>query len=90
MWRQSAAPAETATAESGHLLPSTTMTKSPHNGCNNNNKQICIAPQGSNFRGAGARQCVSKQRKKRKPGKNRNAFSLDLKNAKVTIEKGFW
>jgi len=26
---------------------------------NNNNKQICIAPLGRNFRGAGARQCVS-------------------------------
>jgi len=37
--------------------------------CNNNNKQICIAPQGRNFRGAGARQLVIEQRKKRKPGK---------------------
>jgi len=36
---------------------------------NNNNKQICIAPSGHNFRGAGARQRVSEQRKKRKPGR---------------------
>ena len=35
----------------------------------NNNKQICIAPLGRNFRGAGARQRASEQRKKRKPGK---------------------
>ena len=34
---------------------------------NNNNKQICIASYGRNFRGAGARQRVSEQRKKRKP-----------------------
>jgi len=34
-----------------------------------NNKHICIAPSGRNFRGAGARQRVSEQRKKRKPGK---------------------
>jgi len=35
---------------------------------NNNNKQICIAPQGRNFGGAGARQCVSEQRKKKSQG----------------------
>jgi len=35
----------------------------------NNNKQICIAPLGRNFRGAGARQRASEQRKKRKPEK---------------------
>jgi len=35
---------------------------------NNNNKQICIAPLGRNFRGIGARQRVSEQRKERKPG----------------------
>jgi len=32
---------------------------------NNNNKQICIAPLGRNFRGVGARQRVSEQRKER-------------------------
>ena len=36
---------------------------------NNNNKQICIAPSGRNFTGAGARQHVSEQRKKKKPWK---------------------
>jgi len=41
---------------------------------NNNNKQICIAPQGRNFRGAGARHRVSEQRKKRKP--ERRGMSL--------------
>ena len=41
---------------------------------NNNNKQICIAPKGRNFRGAGARQRVSEQRKKRKP--ERRGMSL--------------
>jgi len=35
----------------------------------NNNKQICIVPLGRNFRGAGARQRVSEQRKDRKPGR---------------------
>jgi len=34
-----------------------------------NNKQICIAPLGHNFRGAGARQHVNEQRKERKPGR---------------------
>jgi len=41
---------------------------------NNNNKQISIAPKGRNFRGAGARQHVSEQRKKRKP--ERRGMSL--------------
>jgi len=36
---------------------------------NNNSKQICIVPLGRNFRGAGARQHISEQRKKRNPGK---------------------
>ena len=36
---------------------------------NSNNKQICIAPERRNVRGAGAMQRVSEQRKKRKPGK---------------------
>ena len=44
----------------------------------NNNKHICIAPQGRNFRGAGARQRVSEKREERKPGEKRNVFSLDL------------
>jgi len=39
---------------------------------NNNNKQICIASYGRNFRGAGARQRVSEQRKKRKPATARD------------------
>jgi len=41
---------------------------------NNNNKQICIAPKGRNFRGAGTRQHVCEQRKKRKP--ERRGMSL--------------
>jgi len=51
------------------------MAKWCYNNNNNNNnddddddKQICIAP-GHNFRGAGARQRVSEQRKERKPGR---------------------
>jgi len=36
---------------------------------NNNNKQNCIASLGRNFRGAGARQRFSEQRKERKPGR---------------------
>ena len=44
----------------------------------NNNEQIYIAPQDRNFRGAGARQRVSEQGKKRKPGK-RGMSSLVLK-----------
>jgi len=51
---------------------------------NNNNKQICIAPKGRNFRGAGARQRVSEQRKKRKPEK-RNVLSLSLKTATESL-----
>jgi len=43
---------------------------------NNNNKQICIAPLGRNFRGAGGRQRISEQRKKKKPG--RRGMSLAL------------
>jgi len=39
-----------------------------YNNTNNNNKQICIAPLGRNFRGAGAIQRVSEQRKD-SPGK---------------------
>jgi len=35
---------------------------------NNNNKQICIAQLGRDFRGAGAKQRVSERRKERKPG----------------------
>ena len=40
-----------------------------NNNNNNNNKQISIVSKGRNFRGAGVRQRVSVQRKKRKHGK---------------------
>jgi len=34
-----------------------------------NNRRICIAPRGRNFRGAGARQCAAEEREERKPGR---------------------
>ena len=52
----------------------TTFGKKNNNNTNNN-KQICIASQGRNFRGAGARQRVSKQRKNRKHGKRGMSFA---------------
>ena len=54
---------------------------------NSNNKQICIAPERRNVRGAGARQRVSEQRKKRNPGTKRSVFSLDLKTATESLLK---
>jgi len=47
---------------------------------NNNNKQICIAPLGHNFSGAGARQRISEQIEEiEKAWEKRNVFSLDFK-----------
>jgi len=40
---------------------------------------------GRNFRGAGARQRVSEQRKKTKAWEKRNVFSLDLKTATESL-----
>ena len=69
-----------------HILTSNGYQASQNynNNNNNNNKQICIAPKGRNFRGAGARQRVSEQRKKRKPEK-RNVLSLSLKTATESL-----
>ena len=38
-------------------------------GNNNNNKHICIAPLGRNFRDAEARHCATEKREERKPGR---------------------
>ena len=46
---------------------------------------ICIAPLGRDFRGAGARQRVSEQRKEIKACENRNVFSLDLKTVTESV-----
>jgi len=46
---------------------------------NDNNKQICIVPEGHDFRGAGVRQRVSEQRKKRKPGNRGTSLAWTLK-----------
>ena len=40
-----------------------------------------------NFRSAGARQCVSEQRKKKKPGRRGIVFCLDLKNATESLPR---
>jgi len=38
----------------------------------NNNKRICVASEGRNFRGAGARQRASEEREEKKVRKKRN------------------
>jgi len=45
--------------------------------------KICIVPEGHNFRGAGVRQRVSEQRKKRKPGNRGTSLAWTLET--VTI-----
>jgi len=48
---------------------------------NNNNNRDLYSGIRSNFKGTGARQCLSEQRKERKPWRRGNVFSLDFKTA---------
>ena len=62
---------------------------------NYNNKQICIAPLGPNFKGAGTRQRVNEQRKERKPGRRGLLRRIDLtgrrkQNEAPNYEKRFF